>query len=243
MKAKTFAPILQSIVVAAFLNVVAFKQTCAAQAADLTLMISGDSQSVVLTWFGEIDVPHQLEASPDLTAFTNLGLVITGSGGFIDVTQTIAGQTRRFFRLKRLAQDPTTPVFDAPTGTLTITGNDQDNIIVVRRDAAGLLGVENSELKAQPAFTHFEARQARSSFRRPGCNSASAPELIVQRAFQWNPTLSSAARHRMDNVTRINSRADASSCRSRSKQTGSSPRIPRRESERLFRLKQLDEVA
>ena len=147
MKSIAFAPSLKSIIVAALLCIVgAFKQPCAAQSGtdpNLTLTISGTSQSVVLTWFGDVGMQYQLESSPDLATWTNLGPVITGAGAFINVTQQIGGASSGFFRLTRLSSSRIAAVFDPGTGILTITGDDQDNTIVVSRDAAGILRVNN----------------------------------------------------------------------------------------------------
>jgi Ca2+-binding RTX toxin-like protein len=103
----------------------------------------GASGTAVLSWFGEMGVPYQLESSPDLVTWTSLGSIAFGNGAVINVVQSIAGQDRGFFRLKRFPPDPTSAVFDASTGILTITGNSSDNVIVVTRDAAGNLRINN----------------------------------------------------------------------------------------------------
>ncbi|HET6407513.1 MAG TPA: hypothetical protein VFG14_06495, partial [Chthoniobacteraceae bacterium] len=110
---------------------------------NLKLTISGNKTEVVLSWFGELGVAYQLESSSDLSTWNNLGAVTFGNGSVINVTQPIGGTAKGFFRLKRLAADPTTAVFNSGTGVLTITGNDFDNSIVVTRDAAGVIRVNN----------------------------------------------------------------------------------------------------
>jgi hypothetical protein len=144
MKSIAFAPSLRLFVIAAFLNVSgALEQMASAQVTSLKLTISGTNESAVLTWFGENGVPYQLESSPDLLTWTNLGPVTFGTRNLINVTQPITGQSQGFFRLKRLSPDPTTAVFNPTTGVLTITGNDLDNTIVVTRDGAGNILVNN----------------------------------------------------------------------------------------------------
>src|SRR4030095_1845680 len=100
-----FAPSLRLVVILALLNAAgAFEQMALAQSTGdptLKLAISGNNESAVLTWFGENGVPYQLESSPDLSTWTNLGPVTFGTGNPINVTQPIAGQSIGFFRLKR----------------------------------------------------------------------------------------------------------------------------------------------
>jgi Ca2+-binding RTX toxin-like protein len=147
MNSIAFARGLRFIVVAALLNITgAIEQMSVGQVAtdpSLTLTINGTNQNVVLTWFGEDGVAYQLETSADLTTWTNFGQVIIGTGNSINVPHSIAGENQRFFRLKRLPPDPTSAVFDPLTGILTITGNNIDNTIVVSRDAAGVIRVNN----------------------------------------------------------------------------------------------------
>src|SRR4030095_5613460 len=126
-----FARGLRLMVVAALLNVSgAITQMSRAQGPN-NLAISGTSESVVLTWFADNGVAYQLESSIDLATWTNLGPASVGTGNFVNFPYSIAGQNQGFFRLKRL---PAFAVFNPGTGTLTITGNDFDNIIVVSRD-------------------------------------------------------------------------------------------------------------
>src|SRR4030095_1810032 len=146
MKSIAFAPTLRLLVIAAWLCVSgAVEQLAFAQSTGLSLnlTISGNNDSADLTWFGENGVAYQLESSPDLATWTSLGPVRFGTGSVINVTQPMAGQNQGFFRLKRLAPDPTTAVFNPTTGVLTITGNDFANTIVVSRNAAGSILVNN----------------------------------------------------------------------------------------------------
>lgn len=116
----------------------------AAQDTDPLLTLSSRTdQSVVVSWFGDDGVPYQLEASSDLTVWTDASPVITGTGNFINVTHPVAGQFRVFFRFKHPPPDTISAVFDPQTGVLTIVGGDGDNTIVVSRDPAGTLRVND----------------------------------------------------------------------------------------------------
>jgi Ca2+-binding RTX toxin-like protein len=146
MKSIAFAPTLRLVVIAAWLSISgALEQLAFAQSTgpSLNLAISGNNDSAVLTWFGENGVPYQLESSPDLATWTNLGPVRFGAGSVISVTQPIAGQSQGFFRLKRLSAGPITAVFNPTTGVLTINGTDVADTIVVSRNAAGAILVNN----------------------------------------------------------------------------------------------------
>src|SRR5262249_48593864 len=123
----------------------AFEQLAFAQstAPSLNLTISGNNDNAALSWFGENGVPYQLEASPDLATWSILGPVRFGTGAVITVTQPITGQNQGFFRLKRLSLGPISAVFNPTTGVLTINGTDVADTIVVSRNAAGSILVNN----------------------------------------------------------------------------------------------------
>ena len=84
---------------------------------------------------------YQLESSQNLTTWTNLGPVIIGTGNLINFPLSIAGQSQGFFRLR--FPGVASAVFDPGTGVLTIIGDPLNNTIVVSRDAAGNLRVNN----------------------------------------------------------------------------------------------------
>jgi Ca2+-binding RTX toxin-like protein len=111
---------------------------------NLIVTITRTNQNIVLRWFGSNATSYQVESSSTLTAWTNASLVITGGGSFLFATNPIAGQSHGFFRVKRLiSADTTSAAFDPQTGVLTIDGDDLDNIIVVSRDGAGTLRVND----------------------------------------------------------------------------------------------------
>jgi Ca2+-binding RTX toxin-like protein len=146
MKAFSYAPSLRLVFLAAVFVISGALDQIPAADPNLNLAISGTSQSAVLTWFADNGVAYQLESSPDLVTWSNFGPVRIGAGDFINVTQSIIGQTQGFFRLKRVF---ITAVFDPGTGTLTITGDDNDNIVLVSRDAAGNIRVNNGGVSIQ----------------------------------------------------------------------------------------------
>src|SRR6185503_20729819 len=113
---------------------------CAAQGAidpNLSLTVRQTNQNVVLRWFGSNTVPYQVESSTTFAVWTNSSLVLTGSGGFLFVTNPVVGQRNAFFRVKQLLPEMITASFNPLLGILTIVGDDRDNIIVVSRNAAG----------------------------------------------------------------------------------------------------------
>jgi Ca2+-binding RTX toxin-like protein len=114
---------------------------------NLSITISRTNQNVVLRWFGSNAVPYQVESTSNLTTWANSSLVITGAGGVLSVTNPIAGQARAFYRVRKLPT-PVGPsaVFNPGTGILTIIGDDSDNVIVVGRNAAGTILVNNGAI-------------------------------------------------------------------------------------------------
>jgi Ca2+-binding RTX toxin-like protein len=109
----------------------------------LSLTITKVNQSVLVTWFGVNAVPYQLESSSDLTTWTKLGPVMTGNGAPLVFIDPVAGQSRRFYRVGRVVPANNSVIFNPTTGLLTIVGDDQDNVIVVSRNAAGSILVNN----------------------------------------------------------------------------------------------------
>jgi Ca2+-binding RTX toxin-like protein len=111
---------------------------------NLSITIRRTSQNIVLQWFGSNAVPYQVESTSNLMTWANSSLVVTGAGGILSYTNSIAGQARAFYRLRRLpiAAAPSA-VFNSGTGVLTIIGDDFDNSIVVGRNAGGTILVNN----------------------------------------------------------------------------------------------------
>jgi len=111
---------------------------------NLSVTITQTNQNIILSWFASNSVSYQVESSSTLAAWTNSSPVLTGNGAFLFFTNLIGGESHGFYRLKRLIPaDLISAVFDPQTGVLTIIGDDLDNIIVVSRNAAGTLQVNN----------------------------------------------------------------------------------------------------
>jgi len=125
---------------------VAIHQASADQVAtdpNLSLTISGTNQSVVLSWFGVSAVAYQMESSSNLTDWQRSGPMVDGRGAAIVFTSSAAGQSSAFYRVGRVVPANNTAVFNPATGLLTIVGDDQDNVIVVSRNAAGAILVNS----------------------------------------------------------------------------------------------------
>ena len=70
---------------------------------DPTLQVSltRAGQSSMVTWAGTVAVPYQVEASSDLTVWTNASSVMTGTGAQLSFTNSTPGQDGAFLRVKR----------------------------------------------------------------------------------------------------------------------------------------------
>jgi Ca2+-binding RTX toxin-like protein len=119
---------------------------------NLNVTIRRANQNIVLRWFASNAVPYQVESSTTFAAWTNSSLVLTGSGGFLLVTNPI-GRNNAFFRIKRLLPEGISASFDPQMGVLTIVGDGRDNTIVVSRNAAGTLLVNNGAVSIAGGVT------------------------------------------------------------------------------------------
>jgi Ca2+-binding RTX toxin-like protein len=114
---------------------------------DLRVGLFTVNQNVVLRWTGSNDMSYQAEASADLVSWTNASPVLIGAGGFLFVTNSMIESSRSHFRIKRfIPSGMISASFDPGTGILTIVGDDLDNLIVVSRDAAGNLRVNDGAM-------------------------------------------------------------------------------------------------
>ena len=109
----------------------------------LSLTVQKVNQNVLVTWFGANGVPFQLESSSNLTSWTSLGPMMIGNGAPLTFIDSIAARSRAFYRVGRVVPANNTATFNPPTGLLTIVGDDQDNVIVLSRNAAGAILVNN----------------------------------------------------------------------------------------------------
>lgn len=109
---------------------------------NLNIAIARHNQNAVLSWFGSNTMAYQVEASSNLTAWSNSGPVLHGNHAMLFATNPITAPTCEFFRVRRML-NPAAAGFYPQTGVLTITGDDLPNIIVVSRDVAGNLRVND----------------------------------------------------------------------------------------------------
>ncbi len=119
----------------------------AANAADaidsnLRVTITPINETVVVSWFASNSVRYQVESSSTLVGWSNAGPVLTGSGAFLSATFPVAAGSNVFFRVKQMTE-VISASFELLTGILTIVGDDLDNTIIVSRNAAGGLLVNN----------------------------------------------------------------------------------------------------
>jgi Ca2+-binding RTX toxin-like protein len=95
-------------------------------------------QNVVVSWSGANAVPYQVQASSDLTSWTNISPVLTGTGLQLSFTNSLVGQGGQFFRVNRLfPAAPGSATFDPTTGLLTVVGDALHTFINVANDGTG----------------------------------------------------------------------------------------------------------
>jgi hypothetical protein len=150
---------------------------------NLRLGITRTNQSVVLNWFASNAIPYQVESSPSLINWTNSSLVVTGKGGFLFLTNPAAPPGRGFFRVKRLIPDAISAEFDPITGTLTIVGDDYDNIITVSRKAAGALLINGGSVVVRGGTPTVANTTLIQIFGRDGNDQLTLNEERSQRSF------------------------------------------------------------
>jgi len=152
----------------------------AAQGIDpaLRVGITRTNQSVILKWFGSNAVPYQVESSTNLTTWTNASSIVTGSGSEVFATNPVAGQSPGFFRVKRLPPGgQISATFDSASGTLTVVGDDADNVIVVSRNAAGAILVNGGAIPIQGGLPTVANTGLIEMFGRAGNDQLSLDEL------------------------------------------------------------------
>jgi Ca2+-binding RTX toxin-like protein len=104
-------------------------------------------QSVVVSWVGANAVPYQLQASPDLTNWTTISPVLTGTGGQLAFTNSALAQGQQFFRVNRVfPAAPGSATFDPATGLLTIVCDALHTVINVANDGTGVILVNGGAI-------------------------------------------------------------------------------------------------
>ncbi|HYG24884.1 MAG TPA: calcium-binding protein [Verrucomicrobiae bacterium] len=140
MKPLTLAPAALCVCLSVVLQV---HHLSAAIDPALQVGITQTDQNVVLRWFGSHNVSYQVEASSTLPAWTNAGPGMPGADNFLFFTNSIADETARYFRVKRI---PGTATFSSVAGILTVIGDDGPNTITVSRNASGGLLVNDGSI-------------------------------------------------------------------------------------------------
>ena len=75
-----------------------------------------------------------------MTAWTNASAVMTGTGSQLSFTISSIGQSRGFFRVKRVfPAAPGSAAFNPATGVLTIVGDALHTVINVASDGTGVI--------------------------------------------------------------------------------------------------------
>jgi Ca2+-binding RTX toxin-like protein len=118
-------------------------------ATDPTLQVglARTSQSVIVSWVGAGTVPYQVEVSSNLTVWTNVGLVMTGTGSQLSFINSSISQSREFFRVKRVfPAAPGSAVFNPATGLLTIVGDALHTVINVVNDGTGVIVINGGAI-------------------------------------------------------------------------------------------------
>jgi Ca2+-binding RTX toxin-like protein len=128
----------------------AFHATGISQAATdptLPVTLNRTGQSVVVSWLGVSAVPYQLESSSNLVDWASAGPVLIGTGSPLSSSNSVIGQSRNFFRVKRVfPAAPGTASFDPLTGVLTIVGDAAHTVINVANDGFGNIVVNSGAI-------------------------------------------------------------------------------------------------
>ncbi|RYD31710.1 MAG: calcium-binding protein, partial [Verrucomicrobiaceae bacterium] len=114
-----------------------------AATAPLSILRSGDSQ-VEISWPTIYGLNYQLQTNNDLSAtWIDFDDPIIGTGTTVSVPASTLGTPKRFFRLKPPVADTITAVYSPATDILIVNGGSLANTIVITRDAAGVLRINN----------------------------------------------------------------------------------------------------
>jgi hypothetical protein len=108
----------------------------------LNVSIVHTNQNITVSWASANAVPYQVQATSDLSNWSDLGPVMTGNGSTLLLTTSIINQSNSFFRVTRLFPAALgTAVFNPATGVLTIVCDNLHNVISVVNDGTGVIVV------------------------------------------------------------------------------------------------------
>ncbi len=104
-------------------------------------------QSLILSWASAEAVSYQIEVSSTLITWTNVSPVMTGTELPLSFTNSMIGQSRQLFRVKRVfPAAPGSAVFNPVTSLLTIVGDALHPVINVANDGAGVILVNGGAI-------------------------------------------------------------------------------------------------
>jgi len=116
------------------LMITAGASTGASPDSDLYLTIARSNATVTISWLGLAMVRYQVETSPTLATWTNVGPEQVGQDSPVSFSESVTGQSCAFYRVKRLLPaEPGSAVFDPVSGVLTVVGTDQEDSISISR--------------------------------------------------------------------------------------------------------------
>lgn len=106
----------------------------------LQTQFTRSGQNVIVGWTGANTVPYQVQASSNLTSWTSISPVLTGTGLQLSFTNSLLAQSRQFFRVNRLfPAAPGSATFNPATGLLTIVCDALHTNINVANDGTGVI--------------------------------------------------------------------------------------------------------
>src|SRR4051812_10611522 len=113
----------------------------------LDVQFARSGQSMTLLWGGVTRVSYQVEASSNLTDWTNVSPVMIGAGAQLSFISSSLDQSRGFFRVKRVfPAAPGSAAYELATGVLTIVGDAQHSVINVANDGTGVILVNGGAI-------------------------------------------------------------------------------------------------
>ena len=105
------------------------------------------NQSLTLSWTSANTVPYEIEASSDLSSWSNFGPAMTGNGSTLSFATSIGNESQSFFRVTRLfPAAPGTATFNPATGLLTIVCDSLHTTISVANNGTGVIAINGGAI-------------------------------------------------------------------------------------------------
>ena len=144
------------------------------------------NQSITLSWTGANTVPYQIEASSDLTSWSNLGPVMTGNGSTLSFATSTGNQNSSFFRVTRLfPATPGTASFNPATGLLTIVCDSLHNTINVANNGTGAIVINGGAIPITGGVATIANTVLIQILGTPGDDYISIGNGLVTRTHLW----------------------------------------------------------